>query len=225
MAQVVNYELNEQMVTDIGSAEWAHLIVADTKFKPEGEYKVNLVLGADSAASLISRLAALRDKAFAYFTEEAEKEAAAKGKKAKPLNLCPSTPWEENADGTITFKFKRAASKMNDDGSVKEFSVALLDSTGHVIPQNLREQFSRMGNGSKIRVKFTAIPFNTAMLGVGVSLRLEKVQVIEYVEYVPGGGYDSDFGTVEGGFVAQADAAFQAPAASSAPAADADLVV
>ena len=44
MAQVVNYDLNEQMVTEIGTAEWAHLIVADTKFKPEGEYKVNLKL-------------------------------------------------------------------------------------------------------------------------------------------------------------------------------------
>lgn len=227
MAQVVNYDLNEQMVTEIGTAEWAHLIVADTKFKAEGEYKVNLKLDAESAHNLIRRLEILGDKAYAFFSEEAEKEAAAKSKKAKPLNRCPSTPWEENEDGTVTFKFKRAASKMNDDGSVKEFTVALLDSTGHVIPQNQRELFSRMGNGSKIRVKFTAIPFNTAMLGVGVSLRLEKVQVVEFVEYVPGGGFDSDFGAVEGGFVLQGDASFQAPAAQQqAPAeSDADLVV
>ena len=39
------------------------------------------------------------------------------------------------------------------------------------------------------------------MIGVGVTLRLEKVQIIDFVAYSSGGGVDHDFEVVEGGYL------------------------
>ena len=55
-----------------------------------------------------------------------------------------------------------------------------------------------VGGGSKVRVAFTPIPFAFENKKVGLSLRMEAVQVIELAQYVPSSPFDS----VEGGFTA-----------------------
>lgn len=233
MANATPKEMYHTLVTPAGQSEWSHLVEADTKWKENGEYKTNLIVSRDEALAFISRLEAIKAAGLEFYKAEAEEEAKSKGRKAKVLNLCSQDPWVENEDGTFTFKLKRDAKRLKDDGSIQEFQVVLLDSAGKVVPDAGREKFKNLGNGSVIRAKVTAYPYNSPMIGVGVTMRLEKVQVINFVEYVAGGGVDNDFEAVDGGYLYTdgVDSDF-APGAGAphqgAPASDnngADLVV
>ncbi|CAL9981253.1 Gp2.5-like ssDNA binding protein and ssDNA anneal ing protein [Vibrio phage D181] len=186
------------MITSpFGSALWAHLVEADKKFSELGDFKVNLKVGEAEAANLIAQIQAEKEKALAFFQEEAKSEGKTPKAIAK-IKLSDIDPFEEDdeEEGVIIFKFKRKAAYVKDTGEIVHFDVPLVDATGKTIADDKKPN---IGNGSTIRVMAELVPYNMATSGVGVSLRLKKVQIKDLVEF---GGDGPGFDAIEdGGYV------------------------
>lgn len=174
--------------TPIGTGLFPWLHEPDTKWKEEGEYKVSLALDSKDAEGLIEQL----EKIFEAIKADAKADPSLKKKKTiKEANR----PWfdEEDEDGELTgrtvFKFK------------SRFKPALVDSQ-----RNSVSSATKIYSGSELRLSSEVAGWFTEMVGLGMTLRLNAVQVIRAVG---GGGGAADFDVVDDGFVevAIADAA------------------
>ncbi|WP_427975640.1 hypothetical protein [Acidocella sp.] len=96
--------------------------------------------------------------------------------------------WEEKKpikttkDGEKSF-IKFSANSTTKDG--KPRVVALFDSKGNPVKREVN-----LGSGSIIRVNCSITLFPADDPGVG--FYMNSVQIIKYVEYVPGGGFEAD---------------------------------
>ena len=175
----------ERFVSPKGVASYPYLSKPDTKFNPDGEYKVSLIVAGDDASKVIALLTEKHEAAVA----QAKKENA--GKRVKEGEL----PFIENEDdGTVTFKFKLKAKVAPKKGDPFEQKPALFDAKGKPLTGA-----PKVGGGSTIKVSYEVVPYYTAIAGAGVSLRLKAVQIIELKEYSGGGNAESyGFGEEEG---------------------------
>lgn len=178
----------EYLTSPKGKAEYAWLTKADTKFDPDGKYKVNLIISAKAAKPLIERCETMAKEALAE-AKKAEKNPV----KAKKLKLSSDKPYTENEDGTVTFKFSmKAKGKVQKTGEEFTQKPKLFDAKLKTITGPLP-----LGNGSVIRVSYDPFTYKHPKEGVGVSLRLYAVQVLELVPYESGGdgtafGFEAD---------------------------------
>jgi hypothetical protein len=163
--------------TPVGTVEWAHLITPDTKYKEEGQYKLDLIMSSADAQPVIDAIAEKYDAFYAAQLEETGKS------KLKRYDL----PWEEN-DGDVKFRFRRKAVIQTKKGP--------WDRKPSVTDKNGQEITQRISNGSKARVAFELHFWNTPTLGVGVTLQPCFVRVEELVEYKSAGDI-SPFDTEE----------------------------
>jgi len=156
-----------------GSALWAKLVKPDRKYNDKGQYSVDLVLdpGEPKVAEYISTLEELRDTAM---------EQANKGKPKNKLYK-PRPVFKEEYDkdgeetGNIVFKYKMNNVDDRREGQNKVTIVGPKASEGAIAPID-------MGNGSTIRCVAFANPYSMASdKTIGVSLILEKVQLLELV--------------------------------------------
>lgn len=156
-----------QMNTPRGTANYPYLNTPDTKFNPDGDYKVNLALEDNEAnRKFISKLEANRDKLLADFAPA--NEAKAKGKKVMLADL-----YEETDEGEIILKFKQRAVIRTKAGKTFNKKVALFDRHG-------KPMTDIIGYGSTIKVCFDMCPYYTPSTKLaGCSLRLVAVQVID----------------------------------------------
>lgn len=167
-------------VTPIGEALWPKLYEPDTKFDPDGVYSVKLRIDKEDAYPLIEAFDAIVHERF-----EAEQEAAKNARERNKIKMAdPCYTFEEDEDGNETgyvlMNFKSKASGVSKKtGKPWKRTIPVFDSKRSPIDLSS----ITIGNGSKIKVAYTASPFYTASIGVGISLRLEAVQVIELVEY------------------------------------------
>ena len=185
------------VTSPFGEALWAHLIEADKKFSELGDFKVNLKVDEAEARGLIEMIQAEKEKALEFFQEEARKEGKTQ-KAIDKIKLSDIDPYEESdtEDGVIIFKFKRKAAYIKDNGEMVQFDVPLVDATGKTIPEDKKP---KVGNGSVVRVQAELVPYSMATSGVGISLRLKKVQIRKLVEYsLDGPGFDA---CEDGGYV------------------------
>ena len=174
----------ERFVSPKGIASYPYLTKPDTKFNPDGEYKVSLIVAGDDASKAIDFLTEKHNASVA----QAKKENA--GKRVKEGEL----PFIENDDGTVTFKFKMKAKVTPKKGDPFEQKPALFDAKGKPLTGE-----PKIGGGSTIKVSYEVVPYYTAIAGAGVSLRLKAVQIIELKEYSGGGNAESyGFGEEEG---------------------------
>lgn len=175
----------ERFVSPKGVASYPYLSKPDTKFNPDGEYKVSLIVAGDDASKVIALLTEKHEAAVA----QAKKENA--GKRVKEGEL----PFIENEDdGTVTFKFKLKAKVTPKKGDPFEQKPALFDAKGKPLTGA-----PKVGGGSTIKTSYEVVPYYTAIAGAGVSLRLKAVQIIELKEYSGGGNAESyGFGEEEG---------------------------
>lgn len=158
-----------------GKAIYPHLTKCDVRFKPEGEYKVDLELGEAPANNLVKILKEYQVKA----VSEAKDKTGKKEIKTAPL------PYKKEDDKYV-FKFKMKASGTNGKtGETFKQRPALFDS--ELKPINPED--TSIWGGSILRVSFQPFPWFTPALGAGVSLRLKSVQVKELVE---GGGQTAE---------------------------------
>lgn len=185
------------LITPRCSFAWAHLHEPDRKFQTDGEYHVTCVLSADD--NILSRIEEIRDEFYPMICEQEGKKITAK----KPLPLKQSPlPFKNQEDedgqetGNITLRPKaKALVRYHRDGVEKTFTFRpdIVDSTG---TSPVREP---VGGGSEGKVKFEVVPWYTAMLGMGVTLRLKAVQVLNFV---PLGGNNLEGFEQEDGFTA-----------------------
>jgi hypothetical protein len=161
-----------RFVTPIGAAQYPHLTKPDTKFNPDGEYKVSLELDASAAEEIVSFL----DEQFEQSVANAKKENA--GKKIKEGDV-PYSVNEEN--GKVTVRFKLKAKVTPKKGEPWDQKVAIFDAKGKPILGEIK-----IGGGTKMKVSYELVPYYTAIAGAGISLRVRAVQIIELVEYGSG---------------------------------------
>jgi hypothetical protein len=178
-----------RITSPLGTAIYPRLTQPDTKFDKDGVYSVDLELdpNATETKEFIASIKKVADESYKSTCETKG------GKKLKRADV----PIKETDEGTIRIKFKLKAKAGNEEKSWSQ-KPALFDSTGQAIntPPNI-------GSGSRIKVAFEIVPFFTAMVGAGVSLRLKAVQIVELREYTPGGNFDAyGFKADPNGFVA-----------------------
>jgi hypothetical protein len=163
-----------KIVTPKGMAIYPWLNKPDTKFKPEGEYRLKLRLSEEAAAPLLEKLQPMFDAAVA----EAKKNPKNKGKKLKTNDLFNKVLDDDgNETGDIDFNFKRLASGISKkDSKPWSATLDLVDAKGNKLSPE-----ARVFGGSIVKVSFTPNPYDKP-IGCGLSLRLEAVQVIKLVE-------------------------------------------
>ena len=165
-------------------AQYPHLNKPDTKFNPDGEYKVNLELNAEEASEILSFL----DGHMADSLEKAKEENA--GKKIKQADAPYSV--DENT-GKVTIRFKLKAKVTPKNGEPFEQRVAIFDAKGSPMTSA-----PNIGGGTKLKVSYEVMPFYTSLIGAGISLRVRAVQIIELVEYSSAGAGAYGFGEEDG---------------------------
>jgi hypothetical protein len=181
-----------RLTTPKATLKYPKLIEPETKFSPEGHYKVTAVIPADEADYMSAQLDTL------YEAHKASLKAQAPGQKFKAVD--PSFGYED-IDGKpcFTISVKMKAKGMDRDGRSWSAVPALFDATG--APVKDRDALRGMWSGTTGRVSFEACPFYQPALGAGITLRLKAVQILNLVE--SGGSADS-FGFQEetGGWAA-----------------------
>ena len=159
-----------------GSAMWAKVMEPDTKFVPEGQYTIKVVIPVTEAAELCEQLDSYATQKLAEVVKEQPKLKAV-------LSTTPAYTTEYDDDGNdtgnVTFNCKLKAVQVLRDGTKRVQKPFVCDSKVKPInPDTL------IGNGSKVIVKVQPNPYMMpATKTVGVTLRLKAVQVIDIVEY------------------------------------------
>lgn len=180
---------NIKLTTPVGKAVYPKLTEPDTKFDDNGVFSCRLIISEEDYNSVYKQLGPWLD---------AEYERHCKEAGGKKLKRHSSPPIKVNDDGDYEVFAKQVARRETNKG-VLNFSVALFDSTGKKI-----NDAPNIGSGSKLRLSVEPHSWNSPMLGVGYTLRLRAAQVVELVEYTPGGsGSDFGFGSEDGGFVSE----------------------
>jgi hypothetical protein len=111
-------------------------------------------------------------------------------------------PYEADPEtGQLIFKMK------------SKYQPAFYDSQGQVIPEG---KVPALFGGSLIRVGGVITSYEGSSTGAGVTLNINKVQIVDAVS--GSGGDDGGFDSVEGGFVAEQQDTFDAPEQTQAPA-------
>jgi hypothetical protein len=175
----------ERYVTPTGIAQYPHLTKPDTKFNPDGEYKVNLELSDPDA---IATITSFLDEQTANAIQKAKEEN--KGKKIKESDP-PYTVDEETGKCVVRFKLKAKVTPKTGEGWAQK--PALFDAKGAPITGSIN-----IGGGTKMKVSYECVPYYTAIAGAGVSLRVRAVQILELVEYGSAGAGAFGFGEEDG---------------------------
>lgn len=162
---------NNRFTTPKGLAQYPSIKTPDTKFNPEGDYKVNLVMEDDEKTNaLVSKLEAILEDF--YENDDNVKQAISKGRKVVTQDI-----YEKDEEGRIVMKFKQKAVITKKDGSKIPVKIRQFDSKGKPIDVNI-------GRDSVIKVSFTANPYYMPSTRTcGLSLRLLAVQVISLNEF------------------------------------------
>lgn len=197
----------ERLTTPAGIAKYPRLNTPDTKFKKEGQFKVTLVLDESDDAEFLDSLRELENTA----VKEAHKNP--KNKKLKISSaIRPHTDKDGNeVEGKVEVTFKTTASGQREDGSKWNRTIRMFTAKGRPTEANV-------GSGSKIKVAFTYDFYATAMAGIGLSLYLEAVQIIDLVEFKSEAeAGDFGFGEEEGSFEGDGSAFEETPEDGDAP--------
>ena len=168
-----------QYTTAVGELAFGYITEPSTEYDEKGQYFLKLKFPAESKEA--KRLVKIIDEAAqqAYDMAMERIESAAERKKLKRAD--PSYSLEEDEDGNetgnIIFNFKRKATRIDKKGNEKPVKLVLFDSVG----RNVEQEGLELWGGSEIAVAFKLVPFYTAGVGVGVSHRIEAIQIIKAV--------------------------------------------
>ena len=177
-----------KVVTGVGVSQYAWLTQPDTRFDEIGHYKTNLILSGQDADTLKAAI-----------NEELTKSVALAKEKAKGKNIKTApAPFEDELDddgqptGSTVFKFKTKDQITTKDGKIIPNRVAIFDSKGTPMTD------CNVWSGSEMKVSAELVPYYTAMVGAGVSMRLRAVQITKLVEGGNGNAKGYGFGEEEG---------------------------
>jgi hypothetical protein len=154
-------------VTPVGVAgPYPYLNKPSTKFNPEGVYSVKLILSKENSEKLIENIEKL------YKERVEEEKSNAKGKTTKIKES--DRPYEEMEDGQYMFRFKQSGKGKRKDGTMWDIEIPLFDKKGDPIDREVL-----IYGGSQIQVNYEARSYYTPLNGVGVSLRIRAVRVVD----------------------------------------------
>jgi hypothetical protein len=193
-----------RLTTARGVAIWPHLNTPDTKWKKEGKYSTKLAFDEEAQATpqfkaMVEKVEALIE---ARYEEEAEKLKSS-GKAALAKKIVKASPFKEEEDaetgeltGRIIINAGMTASGVSEKtGKSWKRKPNIYDAFGNLIknPPNI-------GSGSVLKLNVELFPyFNQKDKEVGVSLRLEAVQVVKLVSYGQRDASDYGFEAEEDG--------------------------
>lgn len=189
----------KQHVTPVGIAVSAFITAPSTEYDEDGQYFVKLKLPTKdkSTQQLIKLIDAAAESAYNDALERLETPAERKKCKQADMSYKPEEDDDGNETGYTLFNFKRKAVRKDKNDNIKPVKLPLFDSVGRVVdPEGLD-----VWGGSEIAIAFKLVPFYTPQVGVGVSHRIEAIQLITVVS---GGDQrtadDFGFQKQEGGF-------------------------
>lgn len=206
----------EKFTTPKGVAVYPRLTEPDTKFNAAGVFSVKLRLSAEDAQPLIDKIDALIQEKYAADQAELMKgdgKAKAKAKSMKYADKPYKAAVDDNGDETGEYEFNFKMNHQVTDkktGKVSLLYPKIFDAAGKEL-----KPAPAIWGGSIIKVAGQFNPFNTTV-GVGVSMRLGAVQVIELVSGGGGNATSYGFGEEEGGYVATANTSTSGSDAESA---------
>jgi hypothetical protein len=173
-----------------GTAVYPWLNEPDRRFDNSGVYGVTLRLNATDKDT-VDFIAKVKKVAADHF-EAIKKETKKAPKKADlPIKMVVDEDGNETGEVDIKFKLKSQGGSGDKTWTQKP---ALFDSQG-------KPMKDKVGGGSIIKVGTEIAPFFTPTIGVGVTLRLKAVQVIDLQEY--SGSSSESWFTKEDGFVSE----------------------
>jgi hypothetical protein len=187
-----------QVVSPRGRARWPKLNEPDRKFNQKGEFVVDLVLEGEEAEEFKQRIDVLFDKGYADILKREGKKKLKQGN--RPYRPVEDQNGEET--GETAFKFKMKALVETRDGRSWEQRPDLFDARGKPMSEVI-------GGGSIIRCSAEAYPWYSPTLGMGLSLRLKGVQVLDLKAPLSGGDAKSHGFDDEEGFETSEDFAAQ----------------
>lgn len=160
-----------------GTAIFPYLNTADTKWKPEGEYKTKLAMDDGSALREI-----VDEQMKAAEVEAKEKARAATKKTGKKVEAkAADLPYYDEVDdegdetGRTIASFKSTASGVSQKtGKPWKRQIPLFDARGNAMRKDVF-------GGSILIVAYSAKPWVNPKCEFGVKLQIEAVQVIELV--------------------------------------------
>ena len=160
------------VTTPAGTAKYPRLNEPDTRFDEKGVYRVSLILEGEDAQQLADTLQNYYETVVSEFTT---------GK--KKLREAP-LPWESEVDeesgeetGRWIFKCKQKAIKVNPTTGNEEALFVQL------VGPDAKPTDVQVGGGSVIKCHVMVTGWHVPALGVGISLRLLAVQVLEAKSY------------------------------------------
>lgn len=169
-----------RVISPVATAAYAWLQKPDEGHQfSDGKYKVTLVMDSNDAAT----------QEFLQQLEEKMEETAVAEWGKTPKNL--RSPVK---DGDDTDKEEFAGKTLI--VTKTKFQPGFVDSVGNTLPEDVFP-----ASGDVIRASMTLFPYKASGTP-GISLQLRNVQLVEKRNM--GADATADFGTVEGGFVAQA---------------------
>lgn len=192
----------ETYMSPKATAKWAVLNKPDTKFKPEGEYRVTLVIPEADAQGFIEQLDKLHAAAVAevkaQLLADPKKRLKAKTMKTENMPYSKDLDGEGEETGLVKFNFKAKASGKRKDLTEWTFKPRVFDAKGKPLAAGIQ-----VWGGSVVKVAFQAKPYFVEASGqTGLTLSLQAVQVIELK--TSGGADASAFGfTEEEGYVGE----------------------
>jgi len=195
--------LEVKLNTPVGIGQYAYLETPDFEYNSAGDWKVKVFMdpSADDVQEMCATMDDLLEKAMEYFTAQAK--TAKDKKKVRPSENTPyynETDDEDEPTGRIYINPKSIASGTTAEGEEWKRHMPIFDAQGVKVTEKLN-----IGSGTKMRVSLLLRAYYNKQSGVGVSLRLVAVQIIDLKQF--GGGVqtaeDAGFGKVEGGFSAE----------------------
>lgn len=197
---------NPRFTSPAGTAVWPKLNEPDTKFDADGVYHTKLAFDADdsSAAALVAKLEKVRDDFFdATVQRLIDEKKAGKAKNLKKLEVVKAEVDDETGDetGRIILVAKLKSKGSSKDGKTWTNKLDYFNAKGVQLKNP-----PRIGSGSKLKLNFEAKPYLRETDGVvGVSLRLNGVQILTLVSGGARTAADYGFGEEDGDDIGDVD--------------------
>jgi len=193
-------DLNTQITTPKVRVVWANLTQPNTKFDANGVYDITVSVPDSEMTELKGKIDTCLARA------EAEYKATYK----KKPNIANSLPYKREFDKDTgeelpSWQLKvKLPAKTTVNGVITERKPTLVDS--QLKPMSGAKP---IGKGSIVRVNFYIYPYYVPAVGLGISAKLQAVQVIEF-QALNGGNPLRGFSTEEG-FVSEDVAVTEGP--------------
>jgi hypothetical protein len=160
-------------VTPAAPAVWPRIEVPDYKFNPDGLYSIGVLL--DPSKPEVKRMLTNIDKVFAD-TCAAIQATLPKGKTFRKNDLPYKNYLTKDGEetGQVLVSFKMKAQGKTKDGRSFDKKPVIFDKWAKPVTEEIG-----LGGGSIVKVSYIARGFYVPAIGVGVTLTLEAVQILE----------------------------------------------